>query len=91
MLGHTFLKEIDVEDADCILEALKKYGNEDLIDKWVSVKMIATEARKIPIAERAGYTNPTDRPPNLYWDLDKDWRVDENGNPYEDEIDSPEN
>ena len=80
MLGQKFLKEIGVEDADYILEALKKYGNEDLIDKWVSVKMIATEVRKTPIAKRAGYINPTDRSMNLFWDRDEDWRVDADDN-----------
>ena len=80
MLGQKFLKEIGVEDADCILEALKKYGNEDLIDKWVSVKMIATEARRTSIAKRAGYTNPTDRSMNLFSDRGEDWRVDADDN-----------
>jgi hypothetical protein len=46
MLGEEFLKEISEEDANSILDALKQYGNDNLIDKWVSVKIIATEARK---------------------------------------------
>lgn len=45
MLGKEFLEEIDAEDANHILEALKKYGNNDLIDKWVSVKIIASTVR----------------------------------------------
>jgi len=46
MLGEEFLEEIEAEDASRILEVLKQYGNDNLIDKWISVKMIATEARK---------------------------------------------
>lgn len=54
MVGKEFLQEISAKDADLILEALKQYGNEgfskrdsdELIDKWISVKIIATEARK---------------------------------------------
>lgn len=80
MLGQKFLKEIGVEDTDYILEALRKYGNQDLIDKWISVKMIPTEARRTPISKRAGYKNATDLSPNLYWNLDKDWRVDADDN-----------
>jgi hypothetical protein len=47
LIGKKFLKEINAKDADLILEALKQYGNDTLIDKWVSVKIIATEARKM--------------------------------------------
>lgn len=46
MIGKKFLKEIDEKDAVSILEALGHYGDDTLIDKWVSVKIIATEARK---------------------------------------------
>ena len=41
MLGAKFLKEIEVEDADRILSALKQYGDDELIDKWASVTLIA--------------------------------------------------
>ena len=41
MLGAQFLKQIEVEDAGHILDALKKYGDDELIDKWVSVTLIA--------------------------------------------------
>lgn len=46
MVGKKFLKEITENDAVSILEALKQYGDDTLIDKWISVKIIATEARK---------------------------------------------
>jgi len=46
MVGKKFLQQISAEDAFSILEALKQYGNDELIDKWVSVKIVATEARK---------------------------------------------
>ena len=35
MVGKKFLKEINTKEADSILEALKQYGNDELIDKWV--------------------------------------------------------
>lgn len=46
MVGKKFLAEISADDAISILEALGQYGDETLLDKWVSVKIIATEARK---------------------------------------------
>lgn len=46
MVGKKFLQEIGENDAVSILEVLGQYGDDTLIDKWVSVKIIATEARK---------------------------------------------
>lgn len=45
MVGQEFLEEISTDDATKILEILKKHGDENLIDKWVSVKGMAGTAR----------------------------------------------
>jgi hypothetical protein len=45
MVGKKFLKEISTDDATRILEILKKHGDENLIDKWVSVNIVAGTAR----------------------------------------------
>lgn len=46
MLGKKFLHDISAADADLILEALKRCGADDLVDKWIGVKIVATEVRK---------------------------------------------
>ena len=55
MVGKEFLQEISAKDADTILEALKQYGDDELIDKWISVKIIATEARKGIVKRKEKY------------------------------------
>jgi len=61
LIGKKFLKEINAKEADLILEALKQYGNDELIDKWISVKIIASEARKMK-------DNNTILPPSYFTD-----------------------
>ncbi len=93
ILGQKFLKEIGAEDVELILGILKQYGNDILINKWMSVKVVATEVRKAPKAKVAvpSYKNPTDREMNLFWDFDDGWKFDEDGNPFDEEDDLENN